>query len=152
MLFFLNCLCLYILFSWLFLSIFFKSLFITNTNELRMADYEKRFPTIPNMIEKTPEFLCNFSWFSDKYIVCFISSLKSQKCATKGQLISKQIYEVIVFSHKANEILQGFHSLFGKNDDFINLFWDLLTFDWESLLLATLRYSPEISWPIVNEI
>ena len=32
------------------------------------------------------------------------------------------------------EILKIFRSCFGRNDDFINLFWDLLTFMYSSVL------------------
>ena len=57
----------------------------------------------------------------------------------KGQLISEWIYEVISQNTKETlsrflpcvvraEILTIFCSYFGRNDDFINLFWDLLTF------------------------
>ena len=92
---------------------------------------------------------------------------------TKGQIISEWIYEVIVSLkirtkncqdfcphytavHRA-EIRTIFRSYFGRNDDFINSFWNLLTFTmvpqvelfsfvfWKNL--KTPKRPFEINWP-----
>ena len=67
-------------------------------------------------------------------------NFQAAKILTKGQYISKQITEVLVSPKNERniaripalnlraEILAIFRLFCGRNNDFINLFWDLLTF------------------------
>ena len=47
----------------------------------------------------------------------------------RGHLISEWIYAVIVSPKNTNKKLSRFRLYFGRNDDFINSFWNCLTFN-----------------------
>ena len=76
---------------------------------------------------------------TSEYILILVPRLKVSKSQNKFMKSSflpknkRNIARISALNVRA-EILAIFRSFFGRNDDFINLFWDLLTFSMISLL------------------